>query len=88
MYSNAAATEEQRISHKLRLGEELSKAETEIFESLSSFYENLDYELAKLDYAPFTIQDIKDFKNYLQYAFNYTVFITTNYLSNVSISYK
>ncbi|TCC92418.1 hypothetical protein EZ428_11910 [Pedobacter frigiditerrae] len=69
-------TLEQKISHKLLTGKYVSDEERQIFKGLSCFYKELDAQLALLDYSSFTSQDIKDFKNYTSYAFNYTALLT------------
>lgn len=69
-------TLEQKISHKLLTGKNVSDEERQVFKGLTSFYSELEAQLALLDQASFTPQDIKDFKNYTSYAFNYTALLT------------
>ncbi|MES2650547.1 MAG: RES domain-containing protein [Bacteroidota bacterium] len=69
-------TLEQKISHKLLTGKYVSAEERQVFKDLTFFYRELEVQLALLDYSSFTPQDIKDFKNYTSYAFNYTALLT------------
>ncbi|MGF7078914.1 hypothetical protein [Mucilaginibacter sp. UYCu711] len=66
---NIHHTEEQLISHKLHMGQQVSSEELKTFEGLSEFYNELDNKLTLLDYGSFRVQEVKDFENYILYAF-------------------
>lgn len=69
-------TMEHRISKKLFAELPITKEEEEIMKELTLFYEILSKSLESVDYTTFTKQDFKNFKNYIFYAFNYTVILT------------
>ena len=71
-----AGTMEQIIAFKLSSLQEISEQERKIFEELEEFYKELNKELLLLDYASLTASDLKDFKNYVQYAFNSHVLVS------------
>jgi hypothetical protein len=66
---NIHHTAEQLISHKLHMRQPVTAEELKTFEGLGDFYNELDNKLKTLDYASFTKQEIKDFENYILYAF-------------------
>lgn len=65
-------TKEQEISFRLLQNQKISEIEENDFKQTFQFYENLDLGLQKLDYASFSESDFENFKNYINYAFNYT----------------
>jgi hypothetical protein len=65
-------TKEQEISFKLLQNQEISETEGNDFKQTFQFYESLNLGLQKLDYASFNESDFENFKNYINYAFNYT----------------
>jgi hypothetical protein len=75
-YNGANATMEQKLLTKLQSGQLLSPDERKNIEGLSTFYEELNKQLSLLDYTSFSEKDVKDFKNYIHYAFNSHCFIT------------
>jgi len=75
-YNGNNATTEQKILRKLETGQEVSDEERKSFAALDKFYDNLNAQLTVLDYKSFTAQDIKDFRNYVHYAFNGHCLIT------------
>jgi len=75
-YNGKNATMEQTILRKLELGQQVTAEERNIFEALGKFYDDLNQQLALLDYKSFTVSDIKDFKIYIHYAFNSHCLIT------------
>jgi len=85
--ANFAGTTEQIIAFKLSTFQEISEDERKIFEELDEFYDQLNTELLLLDYESFTIKDLSDFKNYIQYAFNSHVLIS-NQLTVVRNLYR
>lgn len=64
-------TQEQSISYKLLHNQKITEAEEIEFRKVFKFYEELDFKLQKLDYSSFTADDFENFKNYINYAFNY-----------------
>ena len=69
-------TKEQEISFKLLQNQSITEKEDKDFKGTFSFYASLDTGLQKLDYFSFTETDFDNFKNYIDYAFNYTPFIS------------
>lgn len=76
IYNNSAHTREQIISQKLFTGQNVTEAERSIFRDLALFYEALNKQLEYLDYRSFSSDEVRDFKNYMLYVFNFTVFVT------------
>jgi hypothetical protein len=75
-YNGNNFTIEQKILSKLQTGQNVTTEESQIFEDLEVFYDELNTRLATLDYTSFTSKDILDFKNYIYYAFNSPCLIT------------
>jgi hypothetical protein len=75
-YNKANFTLEQHILRKLETGQPISVEERQVFEELGEFYSELNKQLGVLDYNSFDESDIKDFKNYIHYAFNSHCLIT------------
>jgi len=71
-------TIEQIIFFKLFRNEAITVEEEKIFRDLNSFYKELDEKLIELDYESFNDNDIKNFRNYILYAFNYTALMFVN----------
>ena len=69
-------TLEQRLSQKLIQGGKLTEIEKRTLSRCSLFYAVLYKSLENLDYKSFTLKDIKNFENYLFYAFNYNMYLT------------
>lgn len=64
-------TIEQTISFKLLQNKKITDIEEKEFVTLFRFYEDLDERLQNLDYSSFTQRDFENFRNYINYAFNY-----------------
>ena len=76
--SGKRETLEQTISKKLLFGETLSETEKNVMLELTLFYGILYKSLEDIDYTNFTTKDFENFKNYIFYAFNYTVILKNN----------
>lgn len=66
-------TLEQELSFKLT-HQKLTPEEETIFVGLTNFYSQLYDGLTTLKYEEFSHDDFENFKNYIGYAFNYTIF--------------
>ena len=72
----ASDTLEQRMTQKLSMGVKLDDQEKESLDELVNFYSELDQTLTNLDYNSLSKLELRKFKNYILYAFNYHVLVT------------
>ena len=77
-----STTIEQVISHKLLFNRYIDQNERKIFESLSTYYVELNEKLKLLNYSTFSSNDLKDFRDYMLYAFNYIALISNKITIN------
>lgn len=71
-------TLEQEIMMKFTSSQEVSQEEKKILYSLKDFYHNLSNELRRFNYEELKENEIDEFKNYIEYALNYTPIITNS----------
>lgn len=69
-------TQEQQISFKILTSKSATSYETFVLNSLAKYYNELNISLRKLDYTLFNPEDHSNFKNYINYAFNFTPLIS------------
>lgn len=73
---NSNETLEQRIGKKIWINGIVSPDDEKVLADLESFYEKLLKELPNINYESFNEEDIRNFKNYIFYAFNFIVLIS------------
>jgi hypothetical protein len=69
-YNGNNVTKEQIILRKFETHQEVSLEERMTIEELGEFYEELNKQLAVLDYKSLNGRDLQDFKNWILYVFN------------------